>query len=740
MSKKIFILIIFLFVFGFFNIKKIKEAKAQTLPEKVFVAAMRTQYTGAGNPFVDGYFYVPNISAPRNPKWVRVMSLFQLDNNGLSFEGDQTGGSNDYFTNVPDGKVDGKDGAIFSPIPLPTNEGDPKWDYMADINADTKITIDDKNIVSGNFGHGGNNITNLTNVTIQFRDSTNSLINGPLPIDAQGFVEIPNGAANFTVMKDGTPIGAYVYFYAQRPNLMGWAWSENIGWISLNSVNCNTDGDGKYEGASEDIQPVPANCPTSGPAYNYGVYLPRFDAEGDPVGDPNYSDYFKGYAWSDKIGWIKFNPVSPPGGTNCMYQSAARLGASEVFGFIRACAGAENADCTGGTNPNAGGWDGWICMSGVTLAGQPYEVTYESFTKEFKGWAWGGGGTSNQNAVVGWISFNCKDRKICSTTNQICDFNTDCPGGETCVAQQADGDTACTISDYKVTYQPSNFEPTASNAKITGTDYCTKSGDLNGVQKGQVSFSWDYTDFEGDYHERYWLQIATDPTFTNKVIDCQVPTHPLIKVDPNVPHLMTSGVDVVSSNSDEYNNRCNDGGELGTRKLAISYDDGSYHYYWQVASKECQDPPACTTGNWSTDWAVWDVDGSPGPDSFTTHTHASPWPDFSWDPLYPAVYQPVTFTDTISPHTTTFYDGTSPTDCQTDPNSTNCHYKWEFVDPPSTIEGDGGDYRTATHAFESAGTKSVKFTARDSDSFQCPVSLPVQVGLPLPQWKEIPPF
>ncbi len=63
-------------------------------------------------------------------------------------------------------------------------------------------------------------------------------------------------------------------------NIIGYAWSENMGWISFNCTN-------------------ESNCGSS----NYGVDI---DME---TGD------FSGYAWSSNIGWIDFSPSGPYPGT-----------------------------------------------------------------------------------------------------------------------------------------------------------------------------------------------------------------------------------------------------------------------------------------------------------------------------------------------------------------------------------------------------------------------------------------
>ncbi len=62
-------------------------------------------------------------------------------------------------------------------------------------------------------------------------------------------------------------------------NLAGWAWNDNIGWVSF---SCDHMSDGT----------VPA-VTTCGNA-NYGVTI-------DPSGD------FHGWAWNDVVGWISFN-------------------------------------------------------------------------------------------------------------------------------------------------------------------------------------------------------------------------------------------------------------------------------------------------------------------------------------------------------------------------------------------------------------------------------------------------
>jgi len=140
-----------------------------------------------------------------------------------------------------------------------------------------------------------------------------------------------------------------VVAFAQTQTLSGWAWSDNIGWISM-----------------------------SGPLYGVAVN--------------SGTGAFSGYAWSDNIGWISFNAADVSG---CPISSCAptlNMATGVVTGWARACAGTNNGNCAGGSRTD--GWDGWISLRG---ASPDYGVVVDGST--FGGWAWG-------SAVIGWISFN----------------------------------------------------------------------------------------------------------------------------------------------------------------------------------------------------------------------------------------------------------------------------------------------------------------------------------------------
>lgn len=154
--------------------------------------------------------------------------------------------------------------------------------------------------------------------------------------------------------------------------ILGYAWSENIGWISFNCLNNNSCG--------------------GVPDKSYGVTI---GADGTSV---------SGYAWSDNIGWIQFGEPSnctSPDGNPCQSQLNAD---DSLSGWAKAL----NGDGTEG-------WGGWIKLAGLINSDPPsdppksYGVTVDRTTGEFSGYAW-------SDVVPGWISFNC-DNIVGGCTN-----------------------------------------------------------------------------------------------------------------------------------------------------------------------------------------------------------------------------------------------------------------------------------------------------------------------------------
>jgi len=148
--------------------------------------------------------------------------------------------------------------------------------------------------------------------------------------------------------------GAIFVHGSSTDKISGWAWSDNIGWISLNCTN--------------------TSCASS----NYGVTVNLTTGN------------FSGYAWSDNLGWINFAPSGPYPDTpnnSANYNSST----NKVTGWVQVVS---NNDWIklGDTN---GKWKSTLNT----------QVKINTSTKEFEGWAW--------SDNLGWISFNCFDTDSC---------------------------------------------------------------------------------------------------------------------------------------------------------------------------------------------------------------------------------------------------------------------------------------------------------------------------------------
>ena len=148
-------------------------------------------------------------------------------------------------------------------------------------------------------------------------------------------------------------------------NVGGWAWSENIGWLSFN----NEAVGGVAGGGGQD----------------YGVNI------------DGATGIISGYAWSENIGWVSFNVADAAGCDGCsgdvcqakVSLTAGTDGRHEASGWAKVLA-------------NGGGWDGCVSLRGTTGGGDSYGVSIDPVAGDFHGWAW-------SDMVLGWLSFNSAD-------------------------------------------------------------------------------------------------------------------------------------------------------------------------------------------------------------------------------------------------------------------------------------------------------------------------------------------
>ncbi len=162
---------------------------------------------------------------------------------------------------------------------------------------------------------------------------------------------------------------------------MGWLWgggtgvpgdgtSTNVGWISVNNLNCDVDKNGFTDAACGGNNTTTASV-------SYGVNIPAADGA------------LSGYAWSENIGWIDFVPAGPyPAVPN---YSAQRIG-NNLQGWAR-IVGIKDALAVG----NSGGWQGWIKLNGTAQDGSLYGATINA-DGTLVGYGW--------SDELGWIDFS----------------------------------------------------------------------------------------------------------------------------------------------------------------------------------------------------------------------------------------------------------------------------------------------------------------------------------------------
>ena len=466
-------------------------------------------------------------------------------------------------------------------------------------------------------------------------------------------------------------------------DVWGWAWSENIGWISFNCLNDYNNDEIRDDHCS-------GVNPETGLNYiNYGVNIDEV------TGD------FSGFAWSENIGWIKFDPPAdfdtgrypccssstcPGGPVSCAatdewpnYPAHFDSTTRKVTGWARACAGTVNGDCISTTR--ADGWDGWILLGPIYKWDTDFGVNYVAISSgEFHNWAWEASHLedSETKGVVGWISFWGNNPTLPSPSNKYTVFTS---------------------------LTPPNERPYVQSPALDGETYCNIS---SGV--GRVGFKWTYKDDDGDEQSQYWLQVATDSGFSNLVVDS-------INSQTGIPSggTGTSAVSVVPSPTADTSN------------LDIGYNDT---YYWRVRVK-------AATGNLL--WSDW-VEGS----SFTTSAHAYPWVDFT-----PADGASLPFDSGVVQFCSIFEGGVCPVEKKPDKGWTTCYninnnevfcanWNWQFP---------GGNPATSTSSNQSVTysgptDKQADLTVSDSTPYSCTVTHKFKLTPPLtlPEWKEIPPF
>jgi len=523
-------------------------------------------------------------------------------------------------------------------------------------------------------------------------------------------------------------------------NVWGWAWSKNIGWVSFNSVNCDYDGDGLYEGVDESgpSSLIASYCPLVGTSCPRGaVSCPSFcDFDGDeiyegvgegakagcPVSGTSYtygvninsvSGDFSGYAWSDNIGWIRFDPEGPyPNcGFGCPdYSVKLDTGTNEISGWARACF-VFQIGCDGALKPNSerGDSEGWLKFDEDAYCLSHLENSSQGDFYEFYGWAWGAHDLIFSPVPIGWIGW-------LSFNNRNCDLDNDGITDDGITGYCPWGEPSSVIYKVYTSLVAVNQKPYVELLRIDGAPtYCGI-----GPGRGQVRFLWTYQDADGDDQAQYNIQVDDNDDFSSPMVDYTASQ----TVIPGSQG--TSAVIVVTGIP-----------ELG--ELQVGYRT---QYYWRISVK-------ASTGN--TDWSDWveydelaDPDGDGDSQTFTTPGQAYPYPDFNFIPKNPIIKEGVASVDFID--ASKCYDAVdNEYNCQD--LGDNVGYEWDFdydypfgsgFDPTDMTKGD------TAHDYLEEGDFIVRL--RVADDYPAPLdracikNKPLTARLPAPGWKETTPF
>ena len=397
----------------------------------------------------------------------------------------------------------------------------------------------------------------------------------------------------------------------------------------------------------------------SGWAWSDNIGWIRFNSitPPDPDDDYNYgvdvdelTGIFSGYAWSDNIGWISFNEaelINCPSGT-C--QAKLDFLTDEVSGWAKTI--------------NIGdGWEEWISLRGSI---PDYGVSFNDSNNEFEGWAW--------SDDFGWISFNS------TTPDPDDDYN------------------------YKVQSSVTFSMPPDEPQALAETVDCCSRGTPQVALYTSVILSWTYSDPEGDPQMAYEIQLDDDDGFPDPKFN--------IVVDPSVSTSYTLDLN-------------DDPGWSSELAWATAY-------YWRVRVKDNQSP----------NWSEW----SDPPGSFTMKDHANPLADFQPLPSRPVVNEIVEFIqdDSAVAESLCYIGGTEGL-CQDEPDAV-VSYEWDFsYNSSDGFQVDETYKGNATTTYDSPGFYTVRLRITDINLLpagdnSCYINRTINIGFPLPEWKEISPF
>ena len=484
---------------------------------------------------------------------------------------------------------------------------------------------------------------------------------------------------------------------ASGDNVSGFAWSENFGWISFNSTECDIDGNGFIDGNGIDDD---LDCGGD----NSSTLIVDYGAKVDVA-----TGQMSGFAWSPNIGWIYF-------GDSNNIPEALLAEAPTIAGYTKEWPiihkGSTIAEQL---NPikTVTGWakiltlenDGWMKMMGASIpGGDPYGVAIDMDTGFFSGWSWNA--TSTYGVGAGWVSYNSDNCDI--------DGNGFIDGNGIDDDLDCGGDNAATpIIDYKV---KSNFNtpPSVPVSSLSAPNWGPVQACL--YEARQALLRWDNKDVDSGAEIIAYQLILTDNDGGSSSFNSGICT----------------GLNTCTGVCDST--KC----KLDTNALCFTNNLGTGSQCQYIL--DSSDLEYGTLYSWQV--KVWDDWGAssgliPGPD-FITYLHE-----------FPNVGNPADYLGRVSQDeqikfnaTSSYYTFANPNTSPTTCDETNCLWNWTFevggnpdanttFAPPTTFASS-----SPIVVFSTENTRDVYVAVTDSDLYTCTSMAVVEVNKKLPSWIE----
>lgn len=473
-------------------------------------------------------------------------------------------------------------------------------------------------------------------------------------------------------------------------NVSGYAWNSNVGWISFNATDCDSDSNGKVDVA----------CGSDNASVNiidYGVNI-------DSV-----TRNFSGYAWSSGVGWISFNRSdtgNPPGQPN-------NSGNGPIADYNKV-----SGEVKGWAKILSLGDNGWIKLRKFSSDVNPpgdYGVSIAG--GNFSGWAW----NANDDVIppgggIGWISFNCSDvPKSCqggTNAGTPCPIGNECLGGGICV------DTCTALSNYKVIADISG-PPTVKDMKAPNWSY------KNAAEDGALNayLDWTFSGFGvGASESAYQVIVNINNNINNPFFD--------------------SG----KCTAYTFNGPCQNGLGVGhfPLQLALSKESKSLEYnkayhWWVMVWDENGNDSGWEQYNANPDDPLEADDRGTPPNNnktFTTYKHEFPKSNITWFAFYPSRGEKVKFTSINQTYKSAPDNPAMAVPC----DDSLCEYLWTIPDDASFDNPTDAATSTPIITFNSAGLNKVTLKVTDKiDGYYTETELPIEVNVKLPKWREVKP-